>query len=282
MFRGRHQDVMKKAGRWLLVNQLDPSGHAMNDMNRLLAYNELAWTEDWLTDPADYEDEAGGYVSLIMKNSVRIPKTMLHLGSGAGGMDRVFKRHFQITGVDVSPGMLARARTLHPDIEYVEGDMRSVRLKREFDVVAIPDSIDYMVSRDDLDKAIGTAVEHLRPGGIVLVVGKTAETFQNNNFAYAGGKNGIHITLLENNHVDPLRPDSYEAVLVYLIRQNGELFIHTDRHVLGLFSQSCWEDVFRRNGLSFSQSTINGVYDSYLLAEGEYRMQAFIGVKRGE
>jgi hypothetical protein len=30
-----------------------------------IAYNELAWTEDLLADPSDYEGEAGGYVNLI-------------------------------------------------------------------------------------------------------------------------------------------------------------------------------------------------------------------------
>lgn len=247
--------------------------------SKWIAYNELAWTEDWLADPSGLEGEAGHYVSVIKAHSSSAPGTMLHLGSGAGGMDRVFKRHFTVTGVDLSPGMLARARAAHPDIEYIEGDMRSLRLGRTFDVVAIPDSIDYMASLDDLNKAIRTATQHLKPGGILLVVGKTAETFRNNNFAYTGEKEGIHVTVLENNHVDPHRPNTYEAILVYLIRRNGELTIHTDCHILGLFPQACWDEVFRDNGLSMSQSSLDGVYDRYLLADGEYPMQVFVGRK---
>ena len=244
-----------------------------------ISYSELAWTEDWLSDPAEYEKEAGLYVSIIQEHCPFAPRTMLHLGSGAGGLDRIFKRHFSVTGVDLSPAMLARARAVHTDIEYIEGDMRSLRLDRKFDVVTIPDSIDYMESLDDLNKAVGTAAEHLKPDGILLVVGKTAETFQNNNFAYNGEKDGIHITLLENNHIDPQRPNTYEAVLVYLIRQKGNLSIYTDRHNLGLFSQKCWDEVFRNNGLGMSQSTLDGIYDRYLLANGDYPMQVFIGKK---
>ncbi len=40
---------------------------------------------------------------------------------------------------------------------------------------------------------------------------------------------------------NPFHPNTYEATLVYLIRQQGELTIHTDRQVLGLFSQATWE-----------------------------------------
>lgn len=243
------------------------------------AYNELAWTEDWLADPAGYEDEAGHYVARILACSTDPPKSLLHLGSGAGGMDGVFRRHFSVTGVDLSQGMLARARARHPDIEYLEADIRTLRLDRTFDAVAIPDCIDYMVTPADLDAAIATAAEHLRPGGTLLVVGKTRETFRDNNFAYSGTRDGIQVTLFENNYVDPRRPDRYEATLVYLVRAHGELTVQVDRHELGLFDQAAWERVFDRHGLRLQQSTLDGVYDAYLLGDGAYPMQVFVGVK---
>jgi SAM-dependent methyltransferase len=243
------------------------------------AYNELAWAEDWLADPADYADEAGHYVASVLEHSADPPQTLLHLGSGAGGMDSVFKRHFSVTGVDLSQGMLARARARHPEIEYIEADIRTLRLGRAFDAVAIPDCIDYMVTPADLDAAFATAVEHLRPGGVLLVVGKTRETFRDNNFAYSGTRDGIQVTLFENNHVDPRRPNRYEATLVYLVRAYGELTVQIDRHELGLFDQATWEQAFDRHGLRLHQSTLDGVYDDYLLGDGAYPMQVFVGVR---
>jgi SAM-dependent methyltransferase len=68
--------------------------------------------------------------------------------------------------VDMSSGTLNRARAAHPDIEYIEGDMRILQLNRQFDAVAIPDSIDYMMSLEDLKRAIQTAVEYLKTGGV--------------------------------------------------------------------------------------------------------------------
>lgn len=243
-----------------------------------IAYNDLAWTEDWLADPTDYEDEVATYLGLIQQYAAAPPQTLLHLGSGAGGMDHSFKRHFTVTGVDLSAGMLAKARATHPDIEYLEGDMRTLRLGRLFDAVAIPDSIDYMATLDDLRSAIATAVAHLKPGGVLLVVGKPQEQFQNNNFAYTGERQGIHITLLENNYINPHHPNTYEATLVYLIRQNGDLTMHQDRHILGLFPQATWEQVFRDAGLTLHQHSLDGLYDPYLLAEGSYPQTIFVGV----
>ena len=244
-----------------------------------IAYNDLAWTEDWLTNPAEYEDEVMAYVDLIKRTAAEPPSILLHLGSGAGGHDRIFKRHFTVTGVDLSLGMLNKARAAHPDIEYIEGDMRTLRLNRQFDAVVIPDSIDYMASLDDLRRAIQTAVMHLKTGGVLLVVAKTEETFQNNNFAYTGEKDGIHVTLLENNYINPFRPNTYEATFVYLIRQQGELTIRTDHQVLGLFSQATWDQVFNNAGITVQKTNLDGIYDPYLLNDGEYPLTIFVGQK---
>jgi ubiquinone/menaquinone biosynthesis C-methylase UbiE len=219
------------------------------------------------------------YVDLIKRTASEPPSTLLHLGSGAGGHDRIFKRHFTVTGVDLSLGMLNKARVAHPDIEYLEGDMRTLRLNRQFDVVVIPDSIDYMASQDDLRLAIQTAVAHLKTSGVLLVVAKTEETFQNNNFAYTGEKDGVHVTLLENNYINPFRPNIYEATFVYLIRQQGELTIHTDHQVLGLFSHATWEKVFNDTELTMQQTSLNGIYDKHLLGDREYPLTVFVGKK---
>ena len=48
------------------------------------------------------------------------------------------------------------------------------------------------------------------------------------NFVYTGEKNGLDITLFENNHIYKTKPDSYEATLVYLIRRHGELTTQKD------------------------------------------------------
>jgi ubiquinone/menaquinone biosynthesis C-methylase UbiE len=244
-----------------------------------ISYNELAWTEDFLADPKDYEDELNGYIGLINSTSKAPVNTILHLGCGAGGHDFYFKNHYTVTGVDISIGMLEKAKVTNPEIEYVEGDMRTIRLNRRFDCVVIPDSIDYMVTLDDLKQAIQTSAIHLKPSGVLMIVGKTKETFQNNNFAYTGEKGDTHVTLMENNYINPYVPNTYEITMLYLIRQKGKLSKYIEESKAGLFPKETWDEVLKNAGFNMEIRNLDGIYDEYLLGEGEYPLTIFIGKK---
>ena len=244
-----------------------------------ISYNELAWTEDFLADPADYRDEVNVYIELINSTAVTPVNTVLHLGCGAGGFDVYFKKHYTVSGVDISTGMLDKAKVTNPEVEYIEGDMRSVRLNRKFDCVVIPDSIDYMLTLDDLNQAIQTAALHLNPGGVLLIVCKPEETFHNNNFAYTGEKGETHVTLFENNYINPYVPNTYEITLLYLIRHKGKLSTYMEESKAGLFPRKTWDVVLKDAGFNMETRSLDGIYDKYLLGEGEYPMTVFIGRK---
>jgi SAM-dependent methyltransferase len=244
-----------------------------------LSYGDLAWTESIIAPPEHYTELADIYVKFIRDHAGTGARSLLHLGCGAGGLDHTFKRHFAVTGVDLSPAMLEIARQVNPEITYLQGDMRSIDLAQRFDVVAIPDSIDYMVTLADLRSAITTSARHLEPGGVLLVVGKLREEFRDNNFCYTGAKGGVEITIFENNHVSRHDPSTYQATLVYLVRQHDELSIHTDCHTLGLFSRAEWLEVFGSAGLEVQLTRLDGVYEPFILNEGEYPMQVLVGVK---
>ena len=120
-------------------------------------YTELA---DWwpvLSSPEDYAEEAEFYRQAIIGASELNPRTLLELGSGGGNNASHLKQHFEMTLVDLSPAMLAISRELNPECEHIEGDMRTVRLNRQYDAVFIHDAINYMQSAEDLYDAIITA-----------------------------------------------------------------------------------------------------------------------------
>lgn len=255
------------------------------------AYEELAWTDRWLATPDEVRDEAETYLGLLQAAADGPLHTVLHLGCGAGGYDTVFTRAgLEIIGVDLSEGMLELAREANPGVEYHLADMREVRLGRTVDAVVIPDSIDYMVTPDDLRATVTTAVAHLRPGGILLVVATTAETFRPNNFAYTGERDGIHLTLLENDHAPDLarildsgEAGTYEATLVFLVRRDGELEVHVDRHLLGLFPAASWQEVFTEAGLEVATSSlVDGLYDRWTLDGTEHPLTVFIARVPGD
>jgi ubiquinone/menaquinone biosynthesis C-methylase UbiE len=249
--------------------------------SKWMAYNELAWTDTLLSDPDELENEVSEYVKILKECSEIPPVTMLHLGCGCGVYDTVFKKHFKVCGIDISSGSLEKARVLNPEVEYIHADMRELSLGRTFDIVIIPDSIDYMKTDDELFVCLEMAEKHLKTGGVLLIAAKTKETFRNNNFVYSGEKDGIHVTLFENNHIIEEKPNTYEATLLYLIREAGELTIHTERHVLGIFPLAFWQKAFGGLNLSFEQRTINSVYDKFVMGDGEYPVSLFIAVKSG-
>ena len=244
------------------------------------SYNELAWTDAILAPPETYQEEASFYLQIlnkILKKDInKNPPTMLHLGCGAGGHDYHFKKHFQITGIDISEGMLKIARETNPQVEYIHGDMRTVNLSRKFDVVIIPDSIMYMTTLNDLKTAINNVVRHLNTGGAFLTVTHVREDFQNNNFAYSGEKEDTHITVFENNYI--VSETTYEATVIYLIRQNGKLHIYHEVHALGLFPYNTWLNIFKENYLTISRDDMNHLYDKYLLEDGQYKLKIFSGI----
>jgi ubiquinone/menaquinone biosynthesis C-methylase UbiE len=119
---------------------------------------------DWwpvLSTPEEYAEEAEIYRDTLVTSASAPIHTLLELGSGGGNNASHLKKHFQMTLVDLSPGMLEVSRKLNPECEHLPGDMRTVRLGRLFDAVFIHDAIAYMTSAEDLKSALATAYVHL-------------------------------------------------------------------------------------------------------------------------
>ncbi|MGM0652856.1 MAG: hypothetical protein ACQES4_08785 [Bacillota bacterium] len=81
--------------------------------------------------------------------------------------------------------------------------------------------------------------------------------------------------MFENNHI--VSDSTYEAAIIYLIRQAGELSIHHELHTLGLFSYDQWIAVFGECRLKIDEMKMDHLYDQYLLEDSEYKLKVFIG-----
>ncbi|MDD4362682.1 MAG: class I SAM-dependent methyltransferase [Atribacterota bacterium] len=239
-------------------------------------YNDLAWTEHIISSPEEYKDEALYYIDIIKKYINKSSANILHLGCGAGGLDYHFKNHFQVTGVDISEGMLKIARETNPEVKYISGDMRTVQLKNKFDAVIIPDSIMYMSTLKDLQKVINIVISHLNHNGFFLIVTHLKEDFQNNNFVYSGENGDTHITVFENNYL--VSDTVYEAAMVFLIRQNGKLNIYHEVHILGVFYAKDWQKIFKDSNLKVDIISMDHLYDKYIQENGQYRLKIFSGI----
>ena len=213
-------------------------------------YHELA---DWfhlLTSPLDYAEEADFFRKLLVDACDSPPRAVLELGSGGGNNASHFKKHFRMTLVDVSPEMLSVSRTLNPECEHCEGDMRGIRLVREFDAVFIHDAVSYMTTEADLRAAIETAFIHCRPGGAALF----APDHVRENFRPSTGHGGHDGETRSLRYLewtwDPGPNDTtYTVDFAYLMREaDGSVRVEHDRHVLGLFPRRTWLRFLRAAG----------------------------------
>lgn len=214
-------------------------------------YDELA---DWwplLSAPADYAEEAAAFLAMVRRHAPRTPRSLLELGSGGGNNASHMKAAFDdVTLVDVAPGMLEVSRALNPDCEHREGDMRTVRLGRTFDVVFVHDAVSYMTTLDDLARAAETAHVHCAPGGVALFVpDSTRESFTPGTSHGGHDGEGRSLRYLEWSW-DP-DPHDHTVVVDYtfVLREGSEApRVVQDRHVEGVFSRREWIDTLTAAG----------------------------------
>lgn len=217
-----------------------------------ILYDELAAWWPLLSDPSEYAEAATSYAELLKARCDPPALTLLELGSGGGNNASHLKASFdRVTLVDVAPRMLDVSRVLNPECEHHLGDMRSVRLGRQFDCVFVHDAICYATTRDDLSAAIGTVSSHCRPGGSFLL----APDFVRESFQPAvshGGRDGADRALryLEWTWDPDPGDQTYVVDLVYVLRgEDGMVRVRHDRHLQGLFSTAEWLEACHDAGL---------------------------------
>ncbi|MHC4847184.1 MAG: class I SAM-dependent methyltransferase [Planctomycetota bacterium] len=120
----------------------------------------------------------------------------------------------EVTGIDVSPAMLAQARANLASeglaAELVEGDMRSVELGRTFRLVTMPfRPFQHMIEIQDQLAALDNVRGHLEPGGTLLF-----DVFAPNLARIAKGG--------DEDHLELERPDRDGGVVRRHVRTVGE------------------------------------------------------------
>lgn len=132
---------------------------------------------DLLYRDKNYDAESAYVAGLIRRHAPRA-QTIMEIGCGTGAHAAELARlGFEITGVDLSEGMLEAAETRKAALEaglasrmsFSHGDARSARLGRKFDaVISLFHVMSYQSTNHDLAAAFATAREHLEPGGVFV------------------------------------------------------------------------------------------------------------------
>ena len=214
-------------------------------------YTDLAWVWPFVSPPEDYPEEVETFRARFGRHGVPDGAPVLHLGCGGGSIDWHLKRHYRVTGVDVSSGMLAHARSLNPEVEYLEGDMRDVRLGREFGAVLLHDAVAYMTTPADLRAAYTTAAAHLAPGGVLVTLPEELRSRfrQHRVQSETHARGDVSVTTVEVDYDPDPADTSFESTYMFLIRQPGRpLQIEIDTHLVGLYDVDQVLTVLREAG----------------------------------
>jgi SAM-dependent methyltransferase len=209
-------------------------------------YTELAGWWQLISPTKDYAEEAAFFKGLFQAENA---KTILELGSGGGNVAWFLKKDFTLTLTDFSGEMLTESKKQNPELEHIEGDMRTLRLGKTFDGVLIHDAIMYMTSDEDLRAALVTAYEHCKPGGAVVIVPDwVAETFRphTTHEGEDAGERGVRY-LEWIWDADPNDTEvNYEFILA--LKENDALRTVVDRQVVGVFPRATWLQLLRDVG----------------------------------
>jgi SAM-dependent methyltransferase len=217
-------------------------------------YGDLATWWPLISPPREYTEEAA-YLAAVLSSTAAVPvREVLDLGSGGGHVAACLKDRFDFMLVDISADMLAVSRRLNPQCRHVRGDMRTLRLARDFDAVLVHDAVDYVTNAADLRLVIDTAFAHCRPGGIaVFVPDYLSDDFSELTGGGGGGSDatGRQASFTERTWDPDPSDDWVQAEYEFTLRgADGTISVIRETHRLGAFSRETWLDVLAGAGFA--------------------------------
>lgn len=143
-------------------------------------FRNYAFYYDLFYEDKDYVGEVA-YVDQLIKQYHPKAQSILDLGCGTGRHDFLLaEKGYTVTGIDSSQDMLIEAHKQHcklkvsqpaiaQRVSFHEGDIRTVRLNKKFDVVvSLFHVISYQVDNSDLQQVFQTVKRHLCRGHIFI------------------------------------------------------------------------------------------------------------------
>ncbi len=114
------------------------------------------------------------YLLQILERQHFSGQTMLDLACGTGTLALAFaQRGWRVYGVDASAAMLAQARSKAAEVDLPlllsQQDMRSFTLPERVDLVTCTfDSLNYMLTVEDLQRTFARVAAYLKPDGLFI------------------------------------------------------------------------------------------------------------------
>jgi SAM-dependent methyltransferase len=133
------------------------------------AYDDLAPDYDLLTAEYPYDRWLATLEALAREHGLR-GRDVLDVACGTGkSFLPLLERGWRVVGCDISPAMLAVARTKAPSARLTHADMRALPRLGAFDLVTcLDDALNYLLEERELEAALAGIRDNLRPDGIAV------------------------------------------------------------------------------------------------------------------
>lgn len=205
-------------------------------MKQQLLYRDLAKYYDLIYSLKDYKEETAKLMQIINEYKKSVGKMLLDVGCGSGKHLEYFTEYFHCTGVDINESILEIAKSRVKNVDFYQGDMMSMKINKQFDIITCLFSvIGYVKTYANLKKTMENFSRHLIKGGIIIIEPWfTKTTF---NVGYPG------MTTFDSPDLKIARLNTSEVTenisimdMHYLIAEKGKKMQYfSERHELGLF-----------------------------------------------
>ncbi|PNY81573.1 class I SAM-dependent DNA methyltransferase [Deinococcus koreensis] len=133
-------------------------------------FTALAAVYDAIMADVEYDHWADFVLTYARDGGLEpLAASALDLACGTGGFTReLLEAGLTVTGLDGSAQMLVEARRRVPGVDFVQGDLRSFELPGRFDLITcVFDSLNNLLSAEELGRALGQCRAHLSSGGLL-------------------------------------------------------------------------------------------------------------------
>jgi SAM-dependent methyltransferase len=97
------------------------------------------------------------------------PASVLDAGCGTGRVAiELARRGVEVVGVDADGSMLATARRLAPELDWVHADLADLTLDRTFDLVVMAGNVPLFTPPGTTGAVVAGCARHLAPGGLLV------------------------------------------------------------------------------------------------------------------
>ncbi|MDA0184355.1 class I SAM-dependent methyltransferase [Solirubrobacter phytolaccae] len=211
----------------------------MTDDDARAAYDVLAPVYDLVTAGHDHAAWASQLEALARGAGLRGTR-LLDLGCGTGlSMLPMRERGYEVTGIDVSTGMLEGARDrLGPDVRLEVHDLRSLPVLGAFDLIwSVADGFNCLLDDGELIAAFTGVRRNLAPGGVLVFDVDTLASFRSlySSLIVAPGAAGVAI--FDGQAESDLGPDEVAEAIVERLQPGAEppwwtraRAVHRQRH----------------------------------------------------